>query len=57
MCKAIILYTKVFACFSISSSLLGFYVFFQYNKARPRGYETFIMLNSTEHVIYPVKKC
>ena len=30
--------------------MLCFYVCFQFNKAGHSGYETFIMLNSTEHV-------
>ena len=29
----------------------------QVKEARPQGYETFFMLNSAEHVIYPAHKC
>ena len=43
--------------FLVYCSFYDIYLSFGENKARPRGYKTFSMLNSPEHKIYPAYKC
>ena len=46
------------ACKNAADSFIfGFFLYFEVNKAWPRGYKTFFMLSSVEHEILNAHKC